>query len=195
MDERATRIVETAIELAERDGYAAVRLRDVAKQAGVALGTVYKRFRSKEEILVAAMTREGERLISNLAKVPAGDTPMERIEAYFRAATDGFCSRPKLAKAMLRAIASGDTMTAQIASLHGLTTAALISAISGVAMEERERWGGEADRELREVASILQQVWFAALIGWAGGIRNHEGITEQVTRAAERLLQTLDLPS
>ena len=36
MDERAQRIVGIAIELAERDGYAAVRLRDVAAQAGVA---------------------------------------------------------------------------------------------------------------------------------------------------------------
>ena len=57
MDDRARRIIDTAIELAERDGYAAVRLREVAARAEVALGTVYKRFASKEEILVAAMAQ------------------------------------------------------------------------------------------------------------------------------------------
>ena len=39
MEDRSRRIVETAIELAERGGFEAVRLRDVAAHAGVALGT------------------------------------------------------------------------------------------------------------------------------------------------------------
>ena len=55
MEERSRRIVDTAIELANRGGYEAVRLRDVAADAGVALGTVYKRFESKEAILLAAL--------------------------------------------------------------------------------------------------------------------------------------------
>ena len=40
MEARAQRIVETAIELAEKGGFEAVRLRDVAADAGVALGTL-----------------------------------------------------------------------------------------------------------------------------------------------------------
>ena len=55
MEDRTRRIIETAIELAERDGFEAVRLRDVARLAKVALGTVYRRFQSKEDILVAAL--------------------------------------------------------------------------------------------------------------------------------------------
>ena len=58
MDERSTRIVQTAIHLAEEGGYEAVRLRDVAHHAHVALGTLYKRFRSKEDMLIAALTLE-----------------------------------------------------------------------------------------------------------------------------------------
>ena len=58
MDERARRIVETAVELAEKDGFQAVRLRDIAAQADVALGTVYRRFKSKEDILLAALGLE-----------------------------------------------------------------------------------------------------------------------------------------
>jgi acyl-CoA synthetase (AMP-forming)/AMP-acid ligase II len=76
LDERAQRIVDTAIELAAADGFAAVRLRDVAASAGVALGTLYKRFASKEEILVAALEQESEKLLARLGKrQPEGTDP------------------------------------------------------------------------------------------------------------------------
>ena len=55
MEERSRRIVDAAIELAEQGGFEAVRLRDVAAHANVALGTLYRRFRSKEDLLLAAL--------------------------------------------------------------------------------------------------------------------------------------------
>ena len=61
VEERTRRIVETAVELAESGGFEAVRMRDVAAHAGVALGTFYKRFRSKEDLLVAALEMESDR--------------------------------------------------------------------------------------------------------------------------------------
>ena len=69
MEDRTRRILETAITLAERDGYEAVRLRDVAAQAEVALGTVYRRFKSKEDILVAALELEVERIADSLQRL------------------------------------------------------------------------------------------------------------------------------
>ena len=62
MDDRTLRILSAAMELAERDGYEAVRLRDLAAKADVALGTVYKRFSSKEDILAAALELQVSRL-------------------------------------------------------------------------------------------------------------------------------------
>ena len=115
MDERSKRIIDTAIELATRDGYAAVRLREVAARAKVALGTVYKRFDSKEQILVAAMMQEGERLLTDFGGVP-GETPAERAIGFFEVATSHFTRRPKLGKAILRAIAAGEGMTERVAA-------------------------------------------------------------------------------
>ena len=54
-EDRGRRILKVAVELAERGGFDAVRQREVAAQAGVALGTLYKRFASKEELLMAAL--------------------------------------------------------------------------------------------------------------------------------------------
>jgi AcrR family transcriptional regulator len=76
MEERARRIVESAVELAEKGGFEAVRLRDVAAHAGVALGTLYRRFRSKEDLLLAALEQEiADHQQRLMQRPPKGDTP------------------------------------------------------------------------------------------------------------------------
>ena len=67
MEERAKRIVETAIELAEAGGFEAVRLRDVAAHAGVALseadaGSDAANLRTRAE-------KKGDRYVLNGAKL------------------------------------------------------------------------------------------------------------------------------
>ena len=53
--DRKDRILDVAVNLAEAGGFENVRQRDVADQAGIALGTLYKSFLSKEHILSAAL--------------------------------------------------------------------------------------------------------------------------------------------
>ena len=64
MDERSERIIQAAVELAERDGYDAVKLRELAERAGVALATVYRRFSCKEDILAVVKELVGLKLSS-----------------------------------------------------------------------------------------------------------------------------------
>jgi AcrR family transcriptional regulator len=183
MEERARRIVDTAIELAEKGGYEAVRLRDVASHAGVALGTVYKRFRSKEDILVAALDRDTasfEELLREQA-IPGGCASM-RANTFFQLATQAFLAKPNFARAVLRAVASGDQgVTEKVARFHGRVTRLVNLAMLG----------GEArvptDEEIR-VAEILQDIWFAALVGWMGGLHDVEQIHANIQFASERLL-------
>jgi AcrR family transcriptional regulator len=174
MDDRAKRIVDTAVALAERDGYQAVRLRDVAATAQVALGTVYKRFASKEEILIAALEQESEKLVAKLGKKPVpGETPVERVRFVFNALTKGLLRKPNLAKALVRSLASGDpNITERVASFHALITAMVMAAIRGEAPGDHVEWGGAADERERTIASILQNVWFASFVGWAGGLHD-----------------------
>lgn len=190
LDERARRIVETAVALAERDGFAAVRLRDVAATAQVALGTVYKRFASKEEILVAALELESERLLGRLGRqaIP-GDLPNERVLHLFTAVTRGMTRKPNLARALVRSIASADpNVTERVASFHGMMTALIISALRGQSAASKQEFGGDSDVRERDVAGILQQVWFAGLVGWAGGIHEVDAILANVENAANLLM-------
>ena len=190
MDDRAKRIVETAVALAERDGYQAVRLRDVAATAQVALGTVYKRFASKEEILIAALEQESEKLLAKIGKKPVpGDDQIERIRFVFNALTKGLLRRPNLAKALVRSLASGDpNITERVASFHALITALVMSALRGEAADDIAEWGGDADEKERTIASILQNVWFASFVGWAGGLHDASQVLADTDKATQLLL-------
>src|SRR4051794_18282812 len=105
MEETRIRILETAIELAEKGGFEGMRLRDVAAHADIALGTLYKRFRSKEEILIAALELEAEKLEKRILSKPIdGSTQSERIVNFFDAASRAIFRKPNLGRAILRAL-------------------------------------------------------------------------------------------
>jgi AcrR family transcriptional regulator len=103
MEERARRIVVAAIELAEKGGFEGVRLRDVAAHADVALGTLYRRFRSKEDLLLAALEHQMGTLEQRIDAQPlAGVAAFDRVQSFFRLTTEGMCARPHLARALVR---------------------------------------------------------------------------------------------
>lgn len=176
MDSRAERIVDTAIELAERDGYVAVRLRDVAAQAGVALGTVYRRFTCKEDILAAALEREVNRLRARARDIARNDglDTAARVDAIFELLTKGLLRRQNLTRALLRAVASGEPdITQKVTRFHSVITRIILAAIRGEPYAPDvpdDQVGTESERS---IAMLLQQVWFASLVGWSGGM--HDG--------------------
>ena len=103
LDDKAQRILSVAFELAEEGGFEAVRLRDVAERAEVALGTLYNRFSSKEEMLVTALdesTKTFEGVVGDLDLThgsPAkrvGDLLVLTARALFNRPTSGalFCA-------------------------------------------------------------------------------------------------------
>ncbi|UCE84958.1 MAG: TetR/AcrR family transcriptional regulator [Deltaproteobacteria bacterium] len=192
MTDRTQRIVDTAVELAEKGGFEAVRLRDVASHAGVALGTLYRRFRSKEDLLIAALEQECAQLEQRVRARPLrGGTPLERVSGFFTVATRALCRRPNLARAVLRAVASGDPeLTERVAGFHDLMTRLITAALRGTAGTEPAPTSNRlpSERE-RTLAYLLQHVWFASLVGWAGGLHGQSAVVELVQTAAEWLLR------
>jgi AcrR family transcriptional regulator len=191
--DKRTRILESAIELAERGGFEAVRLRDVAAQAEVALGTLYKRFRSKDELLIAALDLEAEKLGRQLVRrPPEGEKPQERVTAFFQRATSNLFRKPNLARAILRALTSGDEqLTQSVASFHERMTNLIVAAMRGVGPEDL---GQRAPRNTElMVAFVLQQVWFSALVGWMGGLIARSMVVDQVQMTLELLLSGVRL--
>jgi AcrR family transcriptional regulator len=194
---RARRIVDTAIELAEKGGFEAVRLRDVAAEADVALGTLYRYFRSKEDMLIAALNSEVESLEARIQARPmSGHTPLERVDAFFRAATKGLMRRPRLARAILRAAASGDHELAEkVAAFHSRMSAMILAAMHGQPVATSANGASAptplpvaADDEIA-VAALLQHIWFSCLIGWAGGLMGQNEVIERMGSATALLIR------
>ncbi len=187
MEDRSRRIVESAVELAEEGGFEAVRLRDVASHAGVALGTLYRRFRSKEDLLLAALElqiRRHEQLVER--RPPRGATPLERLTAFFQVITRALCRRPHLARALVRAVATGEPeLTQKVAAFHTRVEDLITRALRGTDGETR----GAASEDERALAYTLQLVWFASLVGWAGGLHGQAAVVAQTRRAAELILK------
>jgi TetR/AcrR family transcriptional regulator, cholesterol catabolism regulator len=193
--DRRDKILDVAIELAEKGGYNNVRQREVAAQAGVALGTLYKRFRSKEDILCAALARETETLERRMEAMPAkGDTPLERICSFFKIVTKGLITKPNYARAVLRAMASGEPeIAANVAAYQGHMNGLIIAAIRGTGRLGYAETTSSPPTEMESTLALhMLQVWYASLVGWSAGVTSQQAVQEQVQRSAELLFKGLE---
>lgn len=185
------RVLEAALELAAQGGFDAVRQREVAERAGVALGTLYKRFRSKDELLIGVLEVESQKLASRLEREPpSGATELDRVTSHFEVATYYMVRKPRLGRAILRAVTSGDRVSERMMVYHAQQMRHVVSAL-----EPRDAGSPSAPALTAEertlVATILLQVWFATLVGWSGGIYDAAGVVDQVRVAASVVLRGL----
>jgi len=188
---RVRHIVDAAVALAEKGGFDGVRLRDVAEASGVALGTLYKYFRSKEDILLSAVNEDAERLESVIAaRPPSGGSAQERTTEFFARATRGFTRRPNYARAVIRAVASGDHKTAEkVAGFHLRMARMIVAAIRDESPDiSKSITETEGSEQEQAIVRILEHVWFSALVGWGGGLHPVKTVTDQMRTAAEYLL-------
>ncbi|MFP6654835.1 MAG: TetR family transcriptional regulator [Myxococcota bacterium] len=179
VEERARRIIQSTIELAEEGGFEAVRLRDVAARAEVAMGTLYRRFDSKQDLLVAALELETRVLHERIRqRPPKGAEAMERVVQFFVITTRGMLRRPNLTRAMLRAAAAGEPALAKKVSVfHDMMLRMIVGALRGEFVAEKDET--ITDRE-RLVGDALNQIWFAVMVGWSGGLQTQATINERM---------------
>jgi len=195
MKDRTDKIIDVAIALAEKGGFDNVRQRDVAAKAGVALGTLYKRFRSKEDILCAALEREAQALERRMEDSPVrGETADDRLTAFFKLVTRGFVRKPNYARAVIRAMASGvPEIAANVLAYHGRMNGLIIAALRGTGrLGFSETTASPPSKRESTLAMMLQQFWFASLIGWSAGMFDENEVVDQVHRAARLLSQALE---
>ena len=184
---RARRIIESTIELAEEGGFEAVRLRDVAARAEVAMGTLYRRFHSKEDLLVAALELETRAIEERMRqRPPKGGNSSERAISFFALTTQGMLRRPNLSRAMLKAAAAGEPALARKVGLfHDMMRRMIVGALRGQPVEFEDE--SMTDRE-RLLGDVMNRVWFAVMVGWSGGLYTSAQINQQMRAAVELIL-------
>ncbi|BBX03822.1 TetR family transcriptional regulator [Mycolicibacterium moriokaense] len=107
---RRAKIVEAVIALINEVGADAVQMRDVAQRSGVALGTVYRYFNSKEHLLAAALEDWQKRLTRRVvaASGSVGNGPLPATLDYLQRAQRAFHRHPNMTALMLQAMTSKD---------------------------------------------------------------------------------------
>ncbi len=177
---RRRRVIDATLELAAGGGFDGVQMRDVAAEAGVALGTVYRYFESKERLLLEANLEQVEALRELLAdRPPAGENPADRVVDVLRRASRTQTRRPEATAAMVRALGTARPEESDAVARVSESMTAIITG----AMHE----GVPTERD-RAVARVLSQVWLSSLIGWVGGVDGPGVVGDDLERAARLLI-------
>jgi TetR/AcrR family transcriptional regulator, cholesterol catabolism regulator len=185
---RRSRIVDVAIKLSQRGGFESVGLREVAEEVGVALGTLYKTFRSKEEIISAAVEQQTMHLRRTFTKHPAqGETAVDRIENLYTRLTRALIRRPAYARAVLVSLVSNHAdIAGSVFRYEDEMTRIAIAALRGISPVDVDLATVNEDEEA--IAFSVRQVWFASLVGWGGGLYSPSDISRHVRTAARLLI-------
>ncbi|GIM98464.1 TetR family transcriptional regulator [Planomonospora venezuelensis] len=183
--QRRKRIVQAAAALASRGGVEAMQMRTVAERAGVALGTLYRYFPSKMDLVVAVVGEEIDLLESSIERrPPSAGTPAGRAVDILMRATRGLMREPELADALIRSL-----IMAEVDTPFGdrMTDLLLRVAGNGITAET-------ATDEQFALAGSLSSVWVHELLEMLRGRRTHEQIQRRVEIAAARLLADFPVP-
>ena len=82
--DKRERILSAAERIFARHGFFAAKVSDVAKEAGVADGTIYLYFKSKDDLLISLFERRMLELTEALQAAIAGKPPREQLRSFIR---------------------------------------------------------------------------------------------------------------
>ncbi|ASU57055.1 TetR family transcriptional regulator [Nocardiopsis dassonvillei] len=185
--QRRRRIVQTAAALAVRGGVEAMQMRSVAERAGVALGTLYRYFPSKMDLVVAVVTEELDLLEGGIVRrPPTADTPAERAVDVLLRATRGLMREPELADALVRSLIMAEVKIELDARISDLVWRVATGNLEGA----EEEGGTEVDRDSTGYVLVgsLTSVWIFELVEVLKGRRDVDEVEWRLQTAAERLL-------
>jgi AcrR family transcriptional regulator len=179
---RRRRLIEAAVALAAEGGYEAVQMRDVAARAEVALGTLYRHYSSKDQLLLAAMAAQADLLRCRLEqRPPKGDSPAERVAEGLRRACTALERQPTVTAAMVTAMSSTDADAAPVKqSVQDSLRNMIAGAIGDDSVDDID--------DIDAIVQVLGHVWFAALAFWVGGMTEAGAMADDLERAAHLLL-------
>ena len=177
---RRERVIAAAMELGAEGGYDAVQMRDVATTAGVALGTIYRYFSSKDHLLAASMVDWSKELEARVTEQPPAEgSAADRVVAVIRGVTSGMEQQPKLAAAVVNAVTASDPAVVECQREMTTTIMRVLAApIADLPDEERDG-----------VVRVLAHVWNSTNLRWVNGWLTVGQVGDDLEQAARLLLR------
>lgn len=176
--ERRQRVVDAGLALLRRRDYDRIQVRDVAEEAGVALGTLYSYFGSKDRLFAEVLVTWAASLRADVTAHPlAGTGPAERLAEALQRSVRAFQRQPQLARLLATLEVSPDPFAAEIISrLEEATSAVYLDALDGV----------DPDRA-RALVRVTGAVLSSALRAWAAGRQPIVAVFDRVDEAVALL--------
>ena len=157
---RRDRIIDAALVLSRRRAFDQIQMKDVAEASGVALGTMYQYFSSKDHLFAEAMVHWGELLPANIHRRPLeGGDPAQRLTEVLHRVVRAFQQQPNLAKLVTALSVSSDPFAVEAISRLDRTTGAVF----------RQALVGLDDRTAESMVRIIDHVMAGTLRLWSAG--------------------------
>ncbi len=163
---RRRALLEAVMRLAAERGIDKVQMKLVAEYSGVALGTTYRYFASKEHLLASALVEWNSRLADRVLAEPKRPVPpeerVERVVEFLHRGIRGFQRYPSYADLLVYVSASRDPYASEALAQMGVRTSRVLRYIMG----------NELDEETLETLSfVIGSVWNNAILSWRSGHR------------------------
>jgi TetR/AcrR family transcriptional regulator, cholesterol catabolism regulator len=154
---RRQRIVRAALRALANSDYEQVKVNEVARDAGVALGTLYRYFTSKEHLFAAVILEWQDALQRKLEKQPpAGETEADRLRDVCHRTIRAFQLQPQFYRVLMVLDSTTDSYAADLyGQLSGQFRASVQTAFTGPF---------DADREA--VLGVINAVLDGSLRSW-----------------------------
>jgi len=182
---RRAQLLEAVIDLVREVGPGALQMRDVAERAGIALGTVYRYFSSKDHLLAAALCEWQERLARRVLTPRAAEETeasgdlTERVLSYVRKEVRGFARNPKIAELMVQVHVSSDPYAREaLTRMTAINDEVMAKLLAGVPPERAQT-----------IKYVLGSILMSNLVYWVTGRETLAELTHQVESVTLMVLE------
>ncbi|MFI0355362.1 TetR family transcriptional regulator [Actinomadura sp. 9N407] len=177
--DRRRRILRAATRIGSEKALERVQMHEVAKGAGVAIGTLYRYFPSKTHLFTAVMADQVDRFQENVRPAGADVTPEDAVGGLLVRASRELLSRPMLANAMLQSTNAATVATAADAVRIDTTFREIVLVALGIE---------QATVQDVTLVRLLMQCWYGVLQSSLNGRASMADLDNDIRLACRLLL-------
>lgn len=173
---RRERIVTAALELLKSGEYDKIQMRDIAEEADVALGTVYRYFTSKEHLFAAVLVVWSTSLNQRVQRRPLqGETPVERLEDLMGRVLNAFDRFPQFLRLIIVLETTPDPYARELhAEFSALTGGTFLEPLESLHPDDA-----------RDVMDVVKAVLWSSLRSWSQGTISMAQARRRISRVIE----------